>query len=120
MATLFERIYKGEIISKAASDKMLRLLNRNYYDMTAISQIPPYATVFAKNGAVNQTRNEVLLVQGRNSSYVFAVFTKNNKDQSWQNNNEAWELTQKLSFLLWKYFEPRDNWAPAADAGKFD
>ena len=120
MATLFERIYKGEIISKAASDKMLRLLNRNYYDKEAISPVPPYVTVFAKNGAVNQTRNEVLLVQGRNSRYVFSVFTKNNKDQSWKNSNEAWVLTRKLSALLWNYFEPKDDWVPDKDAGKFD
>jgi beta-lactamase class A len=82
--------------------------------------VPPYATVFAKNGAVNQSRNEVLLVQGPKSRYVFSVFTKNNKDQSWKNNNEAWELTRKLSQLLWNYFEPKDSWVRNAEATKFD
>ena len=120
MADLFERIYNGKVISKAASDKMLRLLNRNYYDGEAISQVPPYATVFAKNGAVNQSRNEVLLVQGRNSKYVFSIFTKNNKDQSWNNSNEAWELTRKLSKMLWEYYEPRDKWTTDINATKFD
>lgn len=120
IATIFERIYKGEIISKAASDKMLRLLNRNYFDIAAVSQVPPYATVFTKYGAVNQTRNEVLLIKGTKSNYVFCVMTKNNKDESWKNDNEAWELTRKISSLLWHYFEPKDKWKPAADGGKFD
>lgn len=120
MGGIFERIYKGQVISKAASDKMLRLLNRNYYDGEALSQVPPYATVFAKNGAVNQTRNEVLIVQGPNSRYVFSIFTKNNKDQSWKNNNEAWELTRKLSKLLWEYYEPKDAWEPDTNANRFD
>jgi len=89
IATIFERIYEGEIISKAASDKMLRLLNRNYFDIAAVSQVPPYATVFTKYGAVNQTRNEVLLIKGTKSNYVFCIMTKNNKDESWKNDNEA-------------------------------
>ena len=119
MATLVERIYKGEIISKAASEKMLRLMNRNFFDNEGISQIPPYVTVFSKNGAVNQTRNEVILVKAEKAEYVFCIATKNNKDASWNDSNEAWLLTRKLSKLLWNYFEPRDDWQPQADASKF-
>lgn len=120
MAQLFESIYKGALISKAASDKMLRLLNRNYFDIAAVSQVPPYATVFTKYGAVNQTRNEVLLVQGKTARYVFSIFTKNNKDQSWKNDNEAWVLTRRLSRLLWRYYEPKDDWQPDKEASKYD
>ena len=120
MATLFEKIYKGEVVSPAASDKMLRLLSRNYYDEVAISQLPPNALVYSKNGAVNQTRNEVLLVKGHKAEYVFCVMTKNNKDESWENNNEAWELTRKISRLLWERYEPKNDWTPAVDAGKFE
>ena len=119
MANLVERIYKGEIVSKAASDQMLRLMNRNYFDKASLSQIPPYATVFAKYGAVNQTRNEVVLVKGKNATYVFCFASKNNKDQSWNNTNEAWLLIRKLSKLLWDYFEPKDKWEPAEGAEMF-
>jgi beta-lactamase class A len=119
MATLFERIYKGEIISRAVSDKMLRMTNRNFFDDVAISEIPPYAAVFAKYGAVNQTRNEVVLVKGDKSLYVFCIATKNNKDQSWVKSNEAWQLTRQISRLLWNYFEPKDTWQPAPGAEKF-
>jgi len=119
MASLVESIYKGEIISKGFSDQMLRLMNRNYFDKVSISQIPPYATVFAKYGAVNQTRNEVVLVKGEKAAYVFCIATKNNKDQSWNKNNEAWVLTRKISKLLWDYFEPKDKWEPAEDAQAF-
>ncbi len=34
--------------------------------------------------------------------------------------NEAWDLTRKLSRLLWKHFEPKDDWMPAGDGGRFD
>ena len=120
MAGLVERVYKGQIISKAASDQMLRLMNRNFFDKVSIAEIPPYAAVFAKYGAVNQTRNEVVMVKGDKANYVFCIASKNNKDQSWKDSNEAWQLTRKISCLLWNHFEPRDNWEPAPGAEKFN
>lgn len=104
MATLMEKISKGEVISKTVSEKMLRLLGRNYWDEEAISQIPTDVFVASKSGAVNASRNEVLFVNGKHCRYIFCICTKNNKDQSWESNNEAWELTRKLSKLLWEYY----------------
>lgn len=120
MASVMERIYKGEIISRAACDRMLRSLNKNFWDAAALSQIPPYATMFSKNGAVDESRSEVVLVKGTKSAYVFCVSTKNNKDTSWASTNEAWQLTRKISALLWNHFEPKDQWSPAPDAAKFN
>lgn len=104
MATLMEKISKGEIISKERSAQMLRLLGRNYWDEQAISQIPSDVFVASKNGAVNESRSEALFVNGRGARYIFCVCTKNNKDQSWQNTNEAWTLTRKLSKIVWDHF----------------
>jgi beta-lactamase class A len=105
MATLMEKIVNGEIISKERSAQMLRLLGRNYWDEYAISQIPSDVFVASKGGAVNETRSEVLFVNGKDARYVFCICTKNNKDQSWNSaTNEAWELTRKLSKHLWDYF----------------
>lgn len=104
MAGLLEKIYRREVISEKASVQMMRLLGRNYWDEQAISVIPPTVQVFSKNGAVNASRSEVILVNGPRSPYVFCVATKNNKDESWTTNNEAWVLTRKISSLLWNYF----------------
>lgn len=104
MASLFEKIYKKEIISDSISQKMLRLIGRNYWDENAISQIPSYIFVAAKNGAVNESRSETLLVMAPKNPYVFSICTKNNKDISWKESNEAWVLTRKISKLLWDHF----------------
>jgi len=53
---------------------------------------------------VDESRSEVLFVNGRGARYIFCVCTKNNKDHSWKNDNEAWILTKKLSKLVWDYF----------------
>ncbi|HUS00106.1 MAG TPA: serine hydrolase [Chitinophagaceae bacterium] len=104
MATLFEKIYKKEIISDSISQRMLRLMGRDYWDESAISQIPSSVFVAAKNGAVNESRSETLLVMAPKDPYVFSICTKNNKDISWKETNEAWVLTRKLSKLLWDRF----------------
>ncbi|MBS1509310.1 MAG: serine hydrolase [Bacteroidetes bacterium] len=103
MATLMEAIYTGKIISDSTGKKMIRLLGRNYWDEQAISQIPADVFVASKNGCVDASRSEVLLVMAKRP-YIFSIFTKNNKDISWGDNNEAWMLAKKLSALLWQYF----------------
>ena len=105
MATIMERIVNGEIISAERSAQMLRLLGRNYWDEEAVSQVPSDVFVASKNGAVNESRSEVLFANGRNARYIFCICTKNNKDHSWEPTNEAWMLTRKLSKLLWEYFK---------------
>src|SRR6187401_2263228 len=113
MGTIFEKIYRNEIFSAAACDRMMRSLGRNYWDLNeAISQIPPYIEVFSKNGCVNAVRSEVLLVNAPNNPYIFCIFTKNNKDTQWTHDNEAWTLARKISLMLWRYFEPKDKWEP--------
>lgn len=107
MAALLEKIYRKELFSDSSCIQMMRLLGRNYWDEEGLSQIPPTVEVFSKNGAVNASRSEVMLVNAPNNPYLFCIITKNNKDQSWNSNNEAWVLTKKLSAMLWNYFEPR-------------
>lgn len=105
MATIFEKIYRNEIFSPVACERMMRCLGRNYWDEDeAISQIPPTIEVFSKNGCINASRSEVLLVNAPNNPYIFCIFTKNNKDISWTHENEAWVLARKISKMLWEYF----------------
>lgn len=104
MALLMEKIVNKEVISTAASEKMLRLLGRNYWDEEAISQIPTDVFIASKSGAVDASRSEVLFVNGKKCRYLFCICTKNNADKSWEANNEAWVLTRKISGLLWEYY----------------
>lgn len=113
IGTLLEMIYRNQLFSSAACERMMRCLGRNFWDDNeAISQVPPYIEVFSKNGCVDAVRSEVLLVNAPNNPYIFCLFTKNNKDTSWKHNNEAWLLARKISKQLWDYFEPKDKWLP--------
>jgi beta-lactamase class A len=113
MGRLFEMIYRNQIFSPASCERMMRCLGRNYWDEDeAISQVPPTVEVFSKNGCVDESRSEVLLVNAPHRPYIFCIFTKNNKDTSWRHENEAWVMARKISSLLWHHFEPKDKWMP--------
>lgn len=104
MSMIMEKIVKGLVISKNASDRMLRLLGRNYWDEAALSAIPAGVFAASKGGAVDGSRNEVVYVNAPGQPYIFCICTKNNLDTTWETTNEAWQLTRNLSALLWKEY----------------
>jgi beta-lactamase class A len=119
MSRLFTMVRNGQVVSPAASERMSRILNRIYWDEHALSQIPPYIQALSKQGAVDASRSETVLVNAPHGDYVFSVITKNNKDQSWTPANEAGLLIKKVSSLLWHYYEPDSKWQPAAGMDKY-
>ena len=57
----------------------------------------------AKNGAVNRSRSETVLVNAPGGDYVFTIATKNQEDTGWD-SNEGWDLIRDLSALFWETF----------------
>jgi beta-lactamase class A len=104
---LMEKIYRRQLFSDSLCDRMMRCLGRNFWDEDeGISQVPPTIEVFSKNGCVDASRSEVMLVNAPHHPYIFCIFTKNNKDIRWVHDNEAWTMARKISLMLWNYFEP--------------
>ncbi|MGZ3944832.1 MAG: serine hydrolase [Mucilaginibacter sp.] len=119
MSRLFTMIRNGEAVSPAASERMYRDLIRIYWDDKALSQIPPYIQAASKQGAVDEAKSETVLVNAPHGDYVFSIMTNNNKDQRWVPDNEAYKLIQKVSALLWHYYEPKSTWKPADGVAKY-
>lgn len=112
MAQLMVNIREGKAVSSPASERMYRDLTHIFWDQYALSQIPPEIQVASKQGMVNASRSEVVLVNAPHGDYVFYIATKNNKDVRWVSENEAWQLARNVSSLLWKYYEPAYQWKP--------
>jgi beta-lactamase class A len=119
MANLMVVIREGNAVSPEASEVMYRILTHIFWDEYALSQIPPYVQAASKQGMLDDSRSEAVLVNAPHGDYVFYIATKNNKDQRWEPDNEAWELQRKVSALLWNYFEPGSGWKPASGVEKF-
>ena len=120
MARLVTLIHEGRVVSPAASQEMYRHLTRSYWTGEALSQLPPDVQAASKQGAVDQSRSEVVLVNAPSGDYVFCVITKNQQDERWTPGNEGYALLRRVSALLWRYFEPGHPWsaAPGAEAFK--
>lgn len=119
IADLVVDIREAKIVDPAACERMYRNMTHQYWDDNALSQIPPYVQTASKSGAVDAARSEVVLVNAPHGDYVFAVYTKDNKDQSWTPDNEAEVMIRKIAALLWNYFEPRSHWKPATGIEKY-
>lgn len=119
MATLLLRIRRGSLVSPAASERMYRNLSTIYWDRNALSQIPPYVHTASKQGAVNQSRSEVVMVDAPGGSYVFCVITKNQEDQRWEYDNEGRVLIRNVARTLWNYYESTADWKPAEGIKKY-
>ncbi len=112
MAELLTYIRQGRAVSPDASEEMYRNLGRQYWDNDGLSQLPPDVKTACKNGAVNQSRSEVVFVHAPHGEYVYCVMTKNQKDESWERNNEGFALLRSVSAILWRHFEPKSTWRP--------
>lgn len=119
IARLLTMIRRGEAVSRGASEEMYRVLTRIYWNGQALSQLPPWVQAASKQGAVDASRSEVVLVNAPSGDYVFAVITKGQEDTSYEMDNEGYVLIRKVSALLWKTFEPKHPWSPDPEAARY-
>jgi beta-lactamase class A len=119
MARLVTFIRQGKAVGAAASEEMYRTMTRSFWTGEALSQLPPTVQAASKQGAVDRSRSEVVLVNAPSGDYVFCVITRNQQDESWRPDNEGYVLLRRVSALLWRHFEPRHPWSPAAGAEAF-
>jgi len=119
MAELLVMIREQRAVSPAADQEMYRMLTRIYWNGEALSQVPPWVQAASKQGAVDHSRSEVLLVNAPSGDYVFSVITKNAVDSSYARDNAGYVLLRQVSALLWSTFEPRHPWTPAPGVERF-
>ena len=119
MSELLVMIREGRAVSPAASQEMYRHLTRSYWNAEALSQIPPWVQAASKQGFVDHSRSEAVLVNAPHGDYVFTVITKDQADSSYDQTNAGWTLIRKVSALCWKHFEPTLPFTPAEGVERF-
>jgi beta-lactamase class A len=113
MASLLVAIRDRRLVSPAASEEMARCLGRIYWDGEALAAIPPHVHTMSKQGAVNRSRSEVVLVHAPGGDYVFCVITKDQQDVSWGHDNAGFVLLRDVSAMLWRHFAPDAPYTPS-------
>jgi beta-lactamase class A len=105
-------IRQGRAVSPRASEAMYRLLTNSYWKGMGISQIPPTVQAASKQGFVDRSRSEVLLVNAPGGDYVLAIITRNQVDEGYEQSNEGYRLIRAVSRAVYEHFEPGDPWRP--------
>ncbi len=119
MAELLVMMREGRAVGPAESEEMYRTLTRSYWNGEALSQLPPWVQAASKQGMVDRSRSEVVLVNAPSGDYVFTVVTKNQTDTGNEPSNPGYMLLRSVSALLWRHFEPGSPWTPDARAAGF-
>ncbi len=119
MAELLVMIRQQRAVSPAADQEMYRMLTRIYWNGEALSRIPPWTQAASKQGEVDRSRSEVVLVNAPSGDYVFSVITKGQADTTYASSNEGFVLLRNVSALLWAAFEPKHPWTPAPGIERF-
>jgi beta-lactamase class A len=112
MADALVMIREGRAVSPGASEAMYRMLTNSYWKNAALSQIPPTVQAASKQGFVDRSRSEVLLVNAPSGDYVLSIITKNQADTSYTADNEGERLIRAVSRAVYEHFNPRDPWRP--------
>lgn len=117
MGRLLEMIRDGRAGSPAACDRMLRLLAHQYWDSAIAAEVPPYVQAAHKTGAINGHRSDIAYVFAPSGEYVLTVYTKDQRDDRWTNDNEGLASIRALSRLVWRHYHPQETWEspPGAD-----
>ena len=105
MAELLVMIREGRAVNALASEEMYRVLGRTFWDGEALSAIPPTVRAASKQGAVGESRSEVVLVNAPYGDYVFCLITDDQEDQGWDDDNPGYVLLRNFSKTLWEFFE---------------
>ena len=113
IAAALVMIRQGRAVGPHASESMYRMLTNSYWKNEALSQIPPTVQVASKQGFVDRSRSEVVLVNAPRGDYVLAVITKDQADTTYAETNEGYRLIRAVSRAVYEHFNPDDPWRPA-------
>lgn len=75
--TLLERIYKGECVSKEASEEMLNLLSNQENTWKIPQGLPDGIKSANKTGETDQDQHDIAIVYGEKTTYILCVMSEN-------------------------------------------
>ena len=99
MVTLLERLYRGELVSKAASEEMLAVL-KNQQDHNCIGREMKDITIASKSGSLDHLRSDVGIIYSHRGPIAMAVTADDIPEINYTPDNPADLLISSLSEIL--------------------
>ena len=95
--TLLEKIYKGECVSKEASEKMLNLLSNQENTWKIPQGLPEGIKSANKTGETDQDQHDIAIVYGEKTTYILCVMSENCPESTAVTN------IQNISKIVYNY-----------------
>jgi beta-lactamase class A len=115
MVTILEKLYRGELVSKAASAEMLTILKRQR-DHDGIGRDMKDVTIASKSGALDQLRSDVGIVYSKQGPIAMAITVEDIPEINYTTDNPGNLLISALSEILVGGLA--SNREPGGDASK--
>lgn len=108
MVRLLEMIWRGQLVSAAASKEMMEILSHQQVNSMIPRLLPFESTdslvVAHKTGSVTGVRVDVGLVLSNRASFAVAIFCDDVRDQRDSEDNLAERAAAKATRLIWNYW----------------
>jgi beta-lactamase class A len=99
MVTLLEKLYRGELVSKAASEEMLAVL-KNQQDHNCIGRNMKDTVIASKSGSLDHLRSDVGIVYSKRSPLAMAITVEDIPEINYTPDNPGDLLISSLSEIL--------------------
>jgi beta-lactamase class A len=99
MVAILEKLYRGELVSKPASDEMLAILKRQR-DHDGIARDMKDVTIASKSGALDHLRSDVGIVYSKRGPIAMAITVEDIPDIDYTPDNPGDLLISSLSEIL--------------------
>jgi beta-lactamase class A len=105
MVLLLEKLYRGELVSKAASQEMIAVLKRQH-DHTGVGRDMNNTVIASKSGALDHLRSGVAIVYSPHGPVAMAITVNNIAEVDYGVDNPGNLLLSKLSGILVEELAP--------------
>ncbi|HTZ57310.1 MAG TPA: serine hydrolase [Acidobacteriaceae bacterium] len=105
MVILMEKLYRGELVSKDASQEMLRVMKRQR-DLQGVGRDMKNTVVASKSGALDHLRSSVALVYSKNGPVAISITVNGIPEVDYGVDNPGNLLIAKISSILVEELAP--------------
>lgn len=100
--SFYEKLYRGEIVNKSASNEMLDILKRQQLNDRIPKYLPEETVVAHKTGELGAVKHDAGIVYSQNGNYIIVLLSETN------NQITAAEVEAKISEKVFNYFSNPD------------
>ncbi len=108
MVAVLENLYRGELVSKAASDEMMSVLKRQQ-DHEGVGRDMKNTVIASKSGALDHLRSDVAIVYSQYGPVAMAITVNNIPEVNYGVDNPGNLLISALSGILVQELAPPDT-----------